>query len=243
MKKKKAIILILVVSLLCTFIPAASFAEDESISVIYNGKTTTCSKTELSEIATAEGDTTYNYSGMNTYGNYKTTTAADINTPKGPTVIGVLKKANIDTDSLSDDTVITFKAKDGFAMSFLWKEIKEERYYYPNGSIGTAYGKKGTEESKNGRKTVPAIIDTENDDGVLRIGQLEPNEQSWPAGVKYMLGGTITVNSRAYSKITDKVTTSVNTGSQVMPGQIIKLIYPAKHFSKYIILLTERFRA
>nr|HPR23668.1 hypothetical protein [Bacillota bacterium] len=103
-------------------------------------------------------------------------------------------------ESLADNKVIKFVAgTDSYMVRMTVKQLKQTRYYYPNGPDGaeirdTAKGSRGSEASRQGAIPVPVRIHlgetgAEGGETVLRVGQVAPNEQNWPLAVKDIARG------------------------------------------------------
>lgn len=149
---------------------------------------------ELKQIAKNEGDKIYNYSGYNTFPTFKTSIDA-----QGPTVLGIINTSGIKLDS---DTLVRITDRSGYSVTMTGDELNEDRYYFPNGKTGTENGGAATEAAYKDSVKVPAIIDISSeglkDNGVLRFGQVSPNEQNFPGFVKYVgKGGKIIIGGKA----------------------------------------------
>ena len=181
-------------------------ADSETALSVYNGDKLVKEYTveELQAIAKAEGDIEYKYSGYNRNPSFYVYGDPDNkDTPPrgkeaqrcvGPTVAGILADAGV---TYTDDQLISFTAADGLVESFVAGDLFQERYYFPKGASGTEQSQKAPAEAYANAEPTPPIIDLndiENDESVLRFGQVAPNEQNVAVFVKYVAdGGKITV--------------------------------------------------
>lgn len=236
MKKKISFIFVIVISLIFSAIPMQGYADigDPIVLTVKEGST---EKMNFSlEDLKAMDQEEHSYSGYNTYN-----TAKEVINNKGPGLKSILNVAfempeGVDyLEGLDDNKVIRFIANDGYRVSMTAKQLKQTRYYYPDGYIGTEKGSRGSEASREGRVEVPVIIhlpelDEEDPETVLRVGQVAPNEQNWPLAVKDIAqgtnGGQIIIEDSPAQKIPSFLTTSVSGRAVVYPGENIKLNYP-----------------
>ncbi len=249
MKKKTILLLIIAISLIFSAIPMQGYADADSpivLTVKEENSTEEPSTFTLDELKIImneqEGVLTYQYSGYNTYG-----TAKGPFDGRGPDLKSLLNNAfGMDEgsdylESLADNKVIKFVAgTDSYMVRMTVKQLKQTRYYYPNGPDGaeirdTAKGSRGSEASRQGAIPVPVGIHlgetgAEGGETVLRVGQVAPNEQNWPLAVKDIAqgtnGGQIIIEASPAQKIPSHITTSVSGRTVVYPGENIKLYSP-----------------
>ena len=247
MKKKISFLLIIVISLIFSAIPMQGYADigDPIVLTVKQGSEPikSFSLEELKNIMIAQGGSNrYLYSGYNTYG-----TAKGPFEGRGPDLKSILNVAfGIEEGSdylerLPDERVIRFVAgTDSYMVRMTVKQLKQPRYYYPNGPFGgenrdTEKGSRGSEASREGRVEVPVRIHLgesghEGEETVLRVGQVAPNEQNWPLAVKDIAqgtnGGQIIIEDSTAQKIPSFLTISVSGRAVVYPGENIKLGYP-----------------
>ncbi len=217
--------------LILMWFPCSVNAAEEPISV-YDGSTLKKAYTyeDLNDRWRSEGRRTYEYSGYNTYASYKPYPAPI--SADGPEVIGLLEDAGIDIASISDSDLIGFYGRDGFGMSMTKTQLTSDRFYFPYGENGTEAGKRGDDSSRREATRVPIIIDIDKETNcVLRVGQVAPNEQNWPAHIQYLMGGKITIKRGAAKTLAADLKTSVDTGQYVLPGQQIS-ITGGNHYTK-----------
>ena len=149
----------------------------------------TFSMEELEDIATKEGNITYNYSAWNIHPTFNTYT--DI---KGPTVNGILDAAGI--KKVNDTNTISFEGNN-YKMSLTGSQLNEDRYYYPNAVLVNQQDGIMEKDSFEGKAAVPAVISLMGDT-CLYVGQVAPNEENNPLFVKYIAkGGTIDISTKA----------------------------------------------
>lgn len=183
---------------------------------------------DLQDLWQAQGRRPYKYSGYNTYASYKTLADDKEQSAQGPTVLGILEDSGVDTSELTENDSIKFVASDGRVCRLTYGQLTEERYYFPSGSTGTAKGSKGNDASRAGAVLVPAIVDLAHTkkSSSLRIGQVAPNEQTWPAHNHYMTdinGGKIIILRNDTSQEPATLTASPKSGATVVPNQIIDI--------------------
>lgn len=231
--KRKPIILILSLIIMIASTPCSIFAAEGPLYV-YDGIADAdhllkeYSFTDLQDLWQAEGRKPYKYSGYNTLANYKTLVEDNEQSAKGPTVLGILEDAGIDTSGLTENDSVKFLAADGRSLRLTYGQLTEERYYFPSGNTGTAKGAKGDDASRAGAVVVPAIIDLAHTkkSSSLRIGQIAPNEQTWPAHNHYMTdtkGGKIIIQRDGTSQEPATLTASPKSGATVVPNQTISI--------------------
>lgn len=217
---------------ICTLDSASAMSVPQAALSVYDHTTLVKSITldALWSISAVEGGKSYNYAGYNTVPSWKTTSGAE-----GPTIQGILAYAGIDLDDYSDDTLISFIASDNYTVRLTKAQLLEDRYYYPNGHVGTASGAIGGSEALEGGTEVPAIINLLRNSGTLSIGQVLPNEQTWDAFNQYMAdGGRIVIGDAALpwnpvtvcGTKTGETLTSVPSGSRVPAGTILEFERP-----------------
>ena len=146
---------------------------------------------------------------------------------EGPTVESLLTAAGVDIAALDDDQLITFTPSDNpkYAATFTVKQIlRTPRYFFPN-SVGLTEGKIATAAQLEGAVETPTIIcKMDNTDSRLVFGQVAPNERSVAYSCKCMsTGGTIEISDEKATKLTNDVTASIASGSNVKAGTEIKL--------------------
>ena len=167
-----------------------------------------------------------NYSGYNTYPSFsekldRTGISVDRIIEEG------MSAANKELDR---NTVITFTGNDGYSTKITAGQLFADRYYYPNAEAGTdSKGGSVKAEAYEGKKIVPSIIETGNNNSLL-FGQTEPNEQNFAECVDGMLTiGQISIDTSAKPEKCQSVTETVPAGdSTVTAGQTIKLPFPAE---------------
>ena len=189
-RKRLTIIIsfVLITVLFCTMVPHQNEivkADSENvINVQLNGETVKSIKeSELVQLANNEGAKKYNYSKYNNMGNFSKYYGVF-----GPSITGIISKAGIDLSSIGDNCEIVFKDVSSgrdFITTMTKKQLFEERYYFPNGSVETEKGGKGSFTSLEDKVTVPAIIGlvaerNMNDKGTLCFGQKYPSERNAP---------------------------------------------------------------
>ncbi len=167
-----------------------------------------------------------NYSGYNTYPSFsekldRTGISVDRIIEEG------MSAANKELDR---NTVITFTGNDGYSTKITAGQLFADRYYYPNAEAGTdSKGGSVKAEAYEGKKIVPSIIETGNNNSLL-FGQTEPNEQNFAECVDGMLTiGQISIDTSTKPEKCQSVTETVPAGdSTVTAGQTIKLPFPAE---------------
>ena len=172
------------------------------------------------------GNEKANYSGYNTYPSFsekldRTGISVDRIIEEG------MSAANKELDR---NTVITFTGNDGYSTKITAGQLFADRYYYPNAEAGTdSKGGSVKAEAYEGKKIVPSIIETGNNNSLL-FGQTEPNEQNFAECVDGMLTiGQISIDTIAKPEKCESVTETVPAGdSTVTAGQTIKLPFPAE---------------
>lgn len=223
MKMKKTLLITIVVSLMISLIPTISSAEEEVVLTVYNGSNIvkTFTAAEIDTLAASEGNKNYDYSGKNRFSSDKNSLNS-----QGPTVNKILETADqkYSLDNLSGNTRIKFVGTDGMMAYLTVEQLKEDRYYYPNGNKETGKGSSGGESAVENKVLVPAIIEKKDNGATLRFGQVSPNEQTWPAHIQYISdGGKIVIENTKASKISKLVSTSAYGRSSVVPGEVIAL--------------------
>ena len=211
--------------------PCSAFAAAEGPLYVYEGNTLKRTYS-FQELKDRQETSYYQYSGYNTYATYNSASLL----AKGPKVSTLLQDAGIDPAGLTVNDTIQIKGSDGFGVSLTGTQLLAERYYFPNGKSGTDSGKKGSSASRSEAVSVPVIIDLVDtgDDSSLRLGQIAPNEQNWPAKVKYMTGskgGKIIVNRGAAKTLAADIQSSAGTGGYLLPGQPI-ILSGGNHYTK-----------
>ena len=141
---------------------------------------------DLNNIWVSEGSKSYTYSSYSTVPAYETTTVS------GPTVDAVLASVNFGINTLSDNCVIKFcsnlNGKGGNTSRISVKDLKETRYYYPNGETTNSFN--GTAESQLTDKVeVPYIVSLYDAETKVSnyFGQRDPQEQQkndWMQGIQ-----------------------------------------------------------
>lgn len=233
MKNKAVIALLCLIIAIVMGTPCSAFAAAEGPLHVYEGGA--LKKTySYQDLKDRQEAMSYQYTGYNTYASYMPYPGPSQS--KGPRVIKLLEDAGIDPAGLTANDVVQIKGSDGFGVSLTGMQLRAERYYFPNGSKGTAYGRKGDISSREEAKPVPVIIDLMNtlDDSSLCVGQISPNEQNWPAKVKYMTGskgGQIIVKRGAAKTLAADIRSSAGTGGYVLPGQPI-VLSGGNHYTK-----------
>ena len=149
---------------------------------------------------------------------------------EGPTVETLLTAAGVDVDALSDDQIIKFIPSDNpkYTAVFTVKQIlRTPRYFFPN-SASLTEGKIATAAQLEGAVETPTVIcKMDNTDSRLVFGQVAPNERSVAVSAKCMsTGGTIEILDETATKLTNDVTASIASGSNVKAGTEIKLNSP-----------------
>ena len=214
---------------------AKVYAEDFVALTVYDGDELVkeYSLEELQAIAKAEGDKLYKYSGYNRNPSFYVYGDPDNkdNPPRdeeamrciGPTVAGLLADAGV---TYTDDQTITFVAADGLKESFQVSDFFRERYYFPKGDRGTWCGAATTDPAayEDAEVTVPIIDinDSENEESVLRFGQVEPNEQNVAVFVKYIADGGAIIIDKPYDAAWEDITTANYNSGEIMAGAEIK---------------------
>lgn len=149
----------------------------------------------LETLWVSEGSEEYTYSGYNTY-----PTAKLVKNACGPSVYLILKDALGEEafNSISDNQMIEFVARDGAREGLTKEQLLEDRFYYPDFEQELyKRGKPVRAEDKNRKVPVPAIIslyeDGESYDpnmntniGRLLFGQTTPREQNHGAFINKM---------------------------------------------------------
>lgn len=226
-KGKRILALLVAMCMVFTLAPAIAFADDSVALTVKAGSEVKKSYTKGDLESIAQADFGENleenrliYSGFNSANSPVKQEGA-----WGPKVISLLADAGIDTAALSDNSLISFAASDGYLTELTWKQIKDTAYYYPKAEKAKD-GEKAAEESLEGRKEVWAIIDLNSTDKKgdtqLSIGQQSPNDVNWPKFNKGMAtGGTITVETKPADKL-QPVQASVAAGV-IDPGTTIEL--------------------
>ena len=166
------------------------------------------------------------YSGYNTYPSFSKKTDRT-----GISVDSIINDAMSEAGKkLNDDAVITFTGNDGYSTKITAGQLFADRYYYPNAEAGTdSKGGSVKAEAYEGKKIVPSIIETGNNNSLL-FGQTEPNEQNFAECVDGMLTiGQISIDTSTKPEKCESVTETVPAGdSTVTAGQTIKLPFPAE---------------
>jgi fibronectin type 3 domain-containing protein len=184
----------------------------------------------LNAMTAVEGDKRYNYAGYNTTPTWKTSLEA-----YGPTLESLFEQAGVDLEALSGDTLISFVAGDGYTVKFTKAQIMADRYYYPNGNVGTANGALGGASALEGKILVPAIINLKNGGSTLSMGQFLPNEQTWDGFNQMMAeGGKIIIGDAASNwnpvavagTRSEGLVSEIPSGSDVEAGTIIDFTRP-----------------
>lgn len=239
MKRKPVILILSLIMMIVISTPCSIFAAEGPLYV-YDGNTLLkeYSYEELQDVWMAEGHKSYDYAGYNTYATHKELWDDDESKAKGPTVQGLLEGAGVDMDSLTSKDTFKFQAADGVSCRLTYKQLFGETYFFPNGMNGTEQGLKGDESSREGAVVVPVIIDLNDtkQHSTVRIGQVAPNEQNWPAHMHYMTdtkGGKIIIQRGAATKESADLTTSVGSQTQVVPGQKITIDGGAHYVKVY----------
>lgn len=229
MKRKPVILILSLIMMIVISTPCSIFAAEGPLYV-YDGDTLMreYSYEDLEAVWEAEGSKAYNYSGYNTYATYKTIREDDETRATGPTVLGLIENAGVDLDTLAENDTFKIQAADGVYCRLTYQQLAGDTYYFPNGNIGTEHGMKGDESSREGAVVMPVIIDLKDtkQHSTMRIGQVAPNEQNWPAHMHYMTdtkGGKIIIQRGAAVKESADLTTSVGSKTQVVPGQKITI--------------------
>ena len=229
MKRKPVILIFSLIMMIVISTPCSIFAAEGPLYV-YDGDTLIkeYSYEELQAIWASEGHKSYDYAGYNTYATYKTMQDDDETKAKGPTVLSLLKTAGLDIDSLTENDTFKFQGADNVGCRLTYQQLFGETYYFPNGMNGTGEGLKGDESSREGAVVVPVIIDLNDtkQHSTMRIGQIAPNEQNWPAQVHLMTdtrGGKIIIQRDAATQEPANLTTSVGSLTKVEPGQKITI--------------------
>lgn len=157
------------------FILAAfrAHASDTVLTVQKDGVTVKeFSQKELQDIATEEGNKTYSYSAWSNEPEFRMYTGIS-----GPTVKGVLTEADNIFAEITDKCVVSFSADR--TVSLTGKQLlNETRYYYPNGGAVDHAAGIIPEYSKNGAVETPAVINLEDGNGMLCVGQTGPSEEN-----------------------------------------------------------------
>ena len=157
------------------FILAAfrAHASDTVLTVQKDGVTVKeFSQKELQDIATEEGNKTYSYSAWSNEPEFRMYTGIS-----GPTVKGVLTEADNIFAEITDKCVVSFSS--GRTVSLTGKQlINETRYFYPNGDAVDHAAGIVPETSKNGAVETPAVINLEDGNGMLCVGQTGPSEEN-----------------------------------------------------------------
>jgi len=141
-------------------------------------------------------------------------------------VRGLLAKAGVSTPRANE--LITLTSSDGFSTSLTYGDMTSGRYYFPNGTVGTAQGATGSSAALSGASVVPAAIITSHNNGTFAIGQRQPNDQTYDSFVQNMVGGgTITIqaaDATAYAAVTK---TEPANPAVVKVGDTITLLLPS----------------
>lgn len=197
----------------------------DALTVKVDGETAGSYATQA-ELEKKFGTEKANYSGYNTYPSFsekldRTGISVDRIIEEG------MSAANKELDR---NTVITFTGNDGYSTKITAGQLFADRYYYPNAEAGTdSKGGSVKAEAYEGKKIVPSIIETGNNNSLL-FGQTEPNEQNFAECVDGMLTiGQISIDTSAKPEKCQSVTETVPAGdSTVTAGQTIKLPFPAE---------------
>lgn len=179
------------------------------------------------QVKAAGGTVTCSYSGANTY---PTLSVKEDRT--GIKVGDIITDATglVPGSTLSNDALIKFTGTDGYSTTLTAGQLFADRYYYPNAAAGTDNtGGPVKAEAYEGKVSVPAIIDTANDNSLI-FGQTEPNEQNIAEGVDGMLKlGQIEIDTNTSPAKCGSITEATPAGgSQVTQGQKITLPYPTE---------------
>ena len=236
------IMLIFTIYLCCSRDTDVYASEEAVLSVYQSSDLTTPVRTfdlnELKEIAAQEGGKKYNYSGYNTFPSFKECINAE-----GPTLIGIINASGL---KLNSGETVKISDKSGYSTTLIAEELSEDRYYFPKGKNGTENGNAAPQESYEGSVKVPAIIDISDtgleDNGVLRFGQVAPNEQNFPGFVKYVLNdGKLIVGGNAENcepvqNITDSNGKQLADNTSVIKGTELHIEEPEKNVKIYYTL-------
>lgn len=236
------IMLIFTIYLCCSRDTDVYASEEAVLSVYQSSDLTTPVRTfdlnELKEIAAQEGGKKYNYSGYNTFPSFKECINAE-----GPTLIGIINASGL---KLNSGETVKISDKSGYSTTLIAEELSEDRYYFPKGKNGTENGNAAPQESYEGSVKVPAIIDISDtgleDNGVLRFGQVAPNEQNFPGFVKYVLNdGKLIVGGNAekcepVQNITDSNGKQLADNTSVIKGTELHIEEPEKNVKIYYTL-------
>ena len=238
-----SLIMLMFTMYLCCSRDTDAYASEEAVLSVYQSSDlTTPVRTfdlnELKEIAAQEGGKKYNYSGYNTFPSFK-----ECINVEGPTLIGIINASGL---NLNSGETVKISDKSGYSTTLIAEELSEDRYYFPKGKNGTENGNAAPEESYEGAVKVPAIIDISDvgleDNGVLRFGQVAPNEQNFPGFVKYALNdGKIIVGANAekcepVQNITDSNGKQLADNTSVIKGTELHIEEPEKNVKIYYTL-------
>lgn len=193
------------------FAGKTSYAEGETVLTVQKDGVTVKEFTldDLQSIAAEEGNKSYSYSAWNVYPTFSTESGIS-----GATVRGILEAAGV-YDSLKDTGTVTFYSDDdpvhyvdSYHMSLTGSQLREDRFYYPNGGLTDHAAGIIPEDAYDGAEPVPAVIETNNTFRLL-VGQTEPNEENNPLFVKYMAKGGLIVVSDETAPRCDRVEVSL----------------------------------
>lgn len=168
--------ILILVLFTAVFILTASGVQAESDTVLTvqkDGVTVKdLSMDELQQIAESEGNKAYRYSAWSTVPEFKT-----YNDITGPSVAGILSDAGL-LDAVSDKSLVSFTSDRTVCLT--GKQLfTEARYYYPSAGEVDHEGGIIPDSSFEGKEEVPVIIGiSEEDYGLLCVGQTGPNEES-----------------------------------------------------------------
>ncbi len=217
---------------------AKAHAADYAALSVYDGDKLVkeYSLEELQAIAKAEGDIEYKYSGYNRNPSFYVYGDPDNkDTPPrgkeaqrcvGPTVAGILDDAGV---KYTDEQLISFEAADGLVESFVAGDLFQERYYFPKGASGTRLSQKAPAEAYANAELTPPIIDlndSENEESVLRFGQVAPNEQNVAVFVKYVADGGKIIVGDVQKTAWEDVTEANFSSGDILGGTKIEFQLP-----------------
>ncbi|MBQ2678229.1 MAG: chitobiase/beta-hexosaminidase C-terminal domain-containing protein [Firmicutes bacterium] len=201
---------------------------EELITVKYGDFTKGYNLDEFNALPTVEVP---QWAGRNhyfTFLSYPTDSDASV----GPTVETILVDALGEDgyNALSDDQLISFIPSDNpaYTATFTIGQIlRTPRYYFPNSADLKEGGIATKAQLADAIETPTVICQMDNTDSRLVLGQVAPNERSVAVSAKCMsTGGTIEISDEKATKLTNDVTASIASGSNVKAGAEIKLNSP-----------------
>ena len=200
-----------------------AFSVGDALRITIDGETVKSYHLPEDVAAISEAET-YTYSGYNTFPNIKSKENVE-----GIPVKKIVKDATgKDVSEFSGSGTIRFTGTDGYTAVFTFDQLfGSERYFYPNASSATdRKGGAAGADAYEDKQPVPAIIDL-SDNNTLMVGQIAPNEQSWPQCVDYMLNlGCIDIVTAPAEKLSAP-SPKTASGSVVKPGTAIRFPFPS----------------